>query len=86
MNWFIRYLICFCAAFAAFYISGFGSLMNGISDSLAVSIIVRASLFLAGIGLLIWEGYLLFTKKNKELTDKLSELEEEIKNLKENKE
>lgn len=85
MNWFIRYLICVCASFAAFYISGFGSLMDGISDSLAVSIMVRASLFLAGIVLLIWEGYLMFTKKNKELSERIGELETEITKLKENK-
>ena len=85
MNWFIRYLICFCAAFAALYISGFGSLMGGISDSLAVSIMVRASLFPSGLALMIWEGYLLFSKKNKALSDKVSELEDKIAKLKESK-
>ena len=86
MNGFIRYLICFCAAFAAFYLSGFGSLMGGLSDSLAVSILVRASLVLGGIGFLIWHGYAFFTKKNAELSSRIMILEEEIARLKDNKE
>ncbi len=85
MNGFIRFLICFCAAFASFYLSGFGALTEGISDSLAVSIIVRASLVLAGIGFLIWNGYVFFSKKNRELSEKIEELEKEISRLKDNK-
>ena len=86
MKGFVRFLICCCASIAAVYLSGYGNLTDGISDSLAASTLIGASLILSAIVFLLWEGYLMFSRKNSELEKRISELEKEIARLKENKE
>jgi len=83
MKSFVRFLICCCASIAAIYISGFANLTDGISDSLAGSTLIGASLILAAIVFMLWEGYIRFNRKNSELSNKIQELEEEIAKLKE---
>ena len=68
MKGFVRFLICCCAAIAAIYISGFGNITDGISDTLAGSTLIGASLILAAIVFMLWEGYIRFSSRLKLLS------------------
>jgi len=83
MKSFVRFLICCCASIAAIYISGFANLTDGISDSLAGSTLIGASLILAAIVFMLWEGYIRFNRKNIERSNKIQGHEEKSAKLKE---
>lgn len=75
----LRFLVCFVVLLAALWLSGYGNLMNDISESLAITSFIGASVVLAIIAFLIWEMYLHFKNKIAVLTKKIEELEEKLK-------
>ena len=72
----LRILICYFVSFIAVYLSGYGNLMNDISESLAVITFFGAVFVLSIIFVLIWEMYLGFRNKISNLTKRIEELEQ----------
>lgn len=72
----IRILLCILISFAIVYVSGYGNLMNDISESLATTTFIGAVIVLAVLVTLILEMYLSFKSKIHELTKRIDELEQ----------
>ena len=75
----LRFLICYAVSLIALYISGYGNLVNDISESLAVTSFLLSALIIAVITALIWEIHLNCKNKMQELSDRLDKLEAENK-------
>ena len=70
-----RFLICCIVSFAAIYLSGYGNLMNNLTDSLVVTTFCGATIVLAIVLFLILEIYLSNKRKINELSRRIDELE-----------
>jgi tellurite resistance protein TehA-like permease len=73
------YSICFVTAFLAVYLSGYGNLMNHISESLAYTTFAGAVIVLFLLLVLFLEMYRYFNTKIQKLTKQIEKLEEEKK-------
>ena len=83
----LRILLCIVAAFALLYLIGFGWLMAHMeNESQMVWLFLGTSLLFATIFVLLWELYLHSKRENSELTERIDELEAEIKQLKQQEE
>ncbi len=71
----LRFLACALIAFAVVWLSGYGNLMNDISESLSVATFFGAVAVLAVISFVILEMYISFRRKINDLTDRIEELE-----------
>ncbi len=79
----LRILLCIVASFAALYLTGFGWLMSEMeNESQIVWLFLGASLLLATVFVLLWELYLHNKQENQELSERIDELEAEIRRLK----
>ena len=83
----LRILLCIVASFAALYLTGFGWLMSDIANgSRIVWLFLGTSLLFAAIFVLLWELYLHGKQKTRELSERVDELEAEIRRLKKQEE
>ena len=83
----LRILLCIVASFALLYLTGFGWLMSHMeNESQIVWLFLGTSILLATIFVLLWELYLHSKRENSELTERIDELEAEIKQLKQQEE
>ena len=83
----LRVLLCLVASFAGLYLTGFGWLMSDITnESRIVWLFLGTSLLLATIFVLLWELYLHNKQENRELSERIDELEAEIRRLKQQEE
>ena len=83
----VRILLCIIASFAALYLTGFGWLMADMTNgSRIVWLFLGASLLLATVFTLLWELYLYSKRETSELTERIDELEAEIRRLKQQEE
>ena len=71
----LRILICCLISLALVYLSGYGNLMNDISESLAVTTFIGAVIVLSIILILPLEIYVYFKNKFNNLTKRIEELE-----------
>ncbi len=71
----LRSVICLAISFAVVWLSGYGNLMNDISESLAVTAFLGAVLVLAILSFLVWEMYLHFRDAIRELKERIEQLE-----------
>jgi cell division protein FtsB len=79
----LRILLCIVASFALLYLIGFGWLMSDMeNESQIVWLFLGTSLLFATIFVLLWELYLHSKRENSELTERIDELEAEIRRLK----
>ena len=82
----LRFILCYAIAFLALYISGYVNLMNDISESLALTTFFLTALVLGVIAFLMLEMYLGFKGKIARLNDRIDNLEEEKRTIKNNRE
>ena len=83
----LRILLCIVASFALLYLIGFGWLMAHMeNESQIVWLFLGTSLLLATIFVLLWELYLYSKRETSELTERIDELEAEIRRLKQQEE
>ena len=83
----LRILLCIVASFALLYLTGFGWLMSHMeNESQIVWLFLGTSLLLATIFVLLWELYLYSKRETSELTERIDELEAEIRRLKQQEE
>ena len=83
----VRILLCIIASFAALYLTGFGWLMADMPNgSRIVWLFLGASLLLATVFTLLWELYLHSKRENQNLSERIDELETEIRRLKQQEE
>ncbi len=83
----LRVLLCLVASFAGLYLTGFGWLMSDMeNESRIVWLFLGTSLLLATIFVLLWELYLHNKQENRELSERIDELEAEIRRLKKKEE
>ena len=83
----LRILLCIVASFALLYLTGFGWLMSHMeNESQIVWLFLGTSLLLATIFVLLWELYLYSKRETSELTERIDELETEIRRLKQQEE
>ena len=83
----LRILLCYIASFAGLYLSGFGWLMSHMeNESQIVWLFLGTSLLFAMIFVLLWELYLYSKRETSELTERIDELEAEIRRLKKQEE
>lgn len=79
----LRILLCLVASFAGLYLTGFGWLMDDMTNgSRIVWLFLGASLLFATIFVLLWEQYLHSKQENQELSERVDELEAEIRRFK----
>lgn len=79
----LRILLCLVASFAGLYLTGFGWLMDDMTNgSRIVWLFLGTSLLFATIFVLLWEQYLHSKQENQELSARVDELEAEIRRLK----
>ena len=80
-------MLCLVASFAGLYLTGFGWLMSHMeNESQIVWLFLGTSLLLATIFVLLWELYLYSKRETSELTERIDELEAEIRRLKQQEE
>ena len=72
----LRISVCLIVSFIVVLLSGYGNLMNDISESLAVTTFLGAMLVLSIFLVLLWELFLSFHVKINELAKRIEELEE----------
>ena len=83
----LRILLCIVASFAVLYLTGFGWLMDDMTNgSRIVWLFLGTSLLVATVFVLLWELYLYSKRENSELTERIDELETEIRRLKQQEE
>ena len=83
----LRILLCIVAAFALLYLIGFGWLMAHMeNESQMVWLFLGTSILFATIFVLLWELYLHSKRETSELSERVDELEAEIKQLKQQEE
>ena len=80
MKHFIRIIVCTFSSFAAVYISGYGNLMNDISESLAITSFIGAVVILSAIIFLVWELHSANKSRIEQLNKRIEELEKMIDN------
>lgn len=79
----LRILLCIVASFALLYLIGFGWLMAHMeNESQIVWLFLGTSLLFATIFVLLWELYLHSKRETSELTERVDELEAEIRRFK----
>jgi hypothetical protein len=79
----LRILLCLVASFAGLYLTGFGWLMSDMeNESQIVWLFLGTSLLFATIFVLLWELYLHSKRETSELTERIDELEAEIRRFK----
>ena len=79
----VRIFLCIIASFAALYLTGFGWLMSHMeNESQIVWLFLGTSLLFATIFVLLWELYLHSKRETSELTERIDELEAEIRRFK----
>ena len=79
----LRILLCIVASFALLYLIGFGWLMSHMeNESQMVWLFLGTSLLFATIFVLLWEQYLHSKQENQELSERVDELEAEIRRFK----
>ena len=79
----LRILLCIVASFAVLYLTGFGWLMSDMeNESQIVWLFLGTSLLFATIFVLQWELYLHSKRETSELTERVDELEAEIRRFK----
>ena len=79
----LRILLCLVASFAGLYLTGFGWLMSDMeNESQIVWLFLGTSLLFATIFVLLWELYLHSKRETAELTERVDELEAEIRRFK----
>ena len=79
----LRILLCLVASFAGLYLTGFGWLMSDMeNESQIVWLFLGTSLLFATIFVLLWELYLHSKRETAELTERIDELEAEIRRFK----
>ena len=71
----LRYLLCLVISFLVVYLSGYGNLMNDLSDSLVAVTFIGAVIVLSILAFLLLEMYLSFISKIKALSNRIDELE-----------
>ena len=71
----LRFFVCCIVSFVVVYLSGYGNLMNDLTDSLVITTFCGASIVLSIVLFLIWELYLSNKRKINELTKRIDELE-----------
>ncbi len=71
----LRFLLCCAVSFAVVYLSGYGNLMNDLSDSLVAVTLIGAVIVLSILVFLLLEMYLSFKSKIEELSSRIDELE-----------
>ena len=72
----LRICICLIVSFIVVLLSGYGNLMNDVTESLAVTTFLGAMLVLSIFLVLLWELFLSFQVKINELAKRIEELEE----------
>ena len=72
----LRILICCLVSVIVVYFSGYGNLMDDISESLAVTTFIGAVLVLSMVLILLLECYLNLKNKINMLSKRIDELEE----------
>ena len=83
----LRILLCIVAAFALLYLTGFGWLMSHMeNESQIVWLFLGTSILFATIFVLLWELYLRGKQETRELSERVDELEAEIRRLKKQEE
>lgn len=83
----LRILLCIVASFALLYLTGFGWLMSHMeNESQIVWLFLGTSLLFAAIFVLLWELYLHGKQETRELSERVDELEAEIRHLKKQEE
>ena len=83
----LRILLCMVVSFALLYLTGFCWLMSHMeNESQIVWLFLGTSLLLATIFVLLWELYLYSKRETSELTERIDELEAEIRRLKQQEE
>lgn len=79
----LRILLCLVASFAGLYLTGFGWLMDDMTNgSRIVWLFLGTSLLFATIFVLLWEMYLHNKQEDRELSERVDELEAEIRRFK----
>ena len=79
----LRILLCLVASFAALYLTGFGWLMSHMeNESQIVWLFLGTSLLVATVFVLLWEMYLHSKQEALDLSERIDELEAEIRRLK----
>ena len=79
----LRILLCLVASFAGLYLTGFGWLMDDMTNgSRIVWLFLGTSLLFATIFVLLWEQYLHSKQENQELSERVDDLEAEIRRFK----
>ena len=79
----LRILLCIVASFALLYLTGFGWLMSDMeNESRIVWLFLGTSLLVAAVFVLLWELYLHSKRETSELTERVDELEAEIRRFK----
>ena len=79
----VRILLCIVASFAGLYLTGFGWLMDDMTNgSHIVWLFLGTSLLVATGFVLLWELYLYCKQEARELSERVDELEAEIRQLK----
>lgn len=79
----LRILLCLVASFAGLYLTGFGWLMDDMTNgSRIVWLFLGTSLLFATIFVLLWEMYLHNKQEDRELSERIDELEAEIRRFK----
>ena len=71
----IRFFVCCIISFVVVYLSGYGNLMNDISESLAITTLLGAVLVLSILVFLVIEMYLNFKNQISQLSKRIDELE-----------
>ena len=83
----LRILLCIVAAFAVLYLIGFGWIMSHMeNESQIVWLFLGTSILFATIFVLLWELYLRGKQETRELSERVDELEAEIRRLKKQEE
>ncbi len=77
----LRFLLCVVVSFIVVYLSGYGNLMNDISESLAITSFVGAVIVLSLLAILLLEMYLSFKNKINELSKRIDELVQNKKDI-----
>ena len=78
----LRILLCIVASFVGLYLSGFGWLMADMTnESRMIWLFFGTSLLLATVFVLPWESYLYGKAERQELSERVSELETEVRRL-----
>ena len=71
----VLFLVCFCVSAALLLLSGYGNLMNGMSESLAVSTFFGGAVVIAIVFFLLLQMYLNVKKQLSNISRRIEKLE-----------